>query len=85
MFKANLNDWKAASLGGEPSINLKLDYVFGVETYHKNNTVLALSDPKRFLYFSGKIIVIYSPALNNQAFYRGHRYRVTSIALVPDK
>ena len=66
----------------EPHIHLKLDFAFGIETFHKNNTVIALSEPKRFLYFISKLLVIYNPALNTQAFYRGHKFRVTCLVLL---
>lgn len=39
-----------------------MNFVFGIETYNQNNNVIALSSPKRFLYFVSKIIVIYYPA-----------------------
>ena len=43
-----------------------MSFVFGIETYNQNNTVIALKNPKRFLYFVSKIIVIYYPAENDQ-------------------
>jgi len=47
--------------------------------------VIALSDPKRFVYFVSKLVVIYNPALNSQNFYRGHRFKVTCFKLLDDK
>jgi hypothetical protein len=85
LFKATLNDWKSSYRNIEPSLQLRLDFAFGIETFHKNNTILLLEDPKRIVYFIGKIVVIYNPALNNQSFYRGHKFRVTCVALLPDK
>jgi WD40 repeat protein len=69
----------------ESNLHLKMNFVFGIETYNQNGSVIALSNPKRFLYFVSKIIVIYYPAENDQEFYRGHKFRVTSIVLLQDK
>lgn len=69
----------------EPWLKLKLDFVFGVETFHKNHTILLLDNPKRIVYFIGKIVVIFNPALNSQQFYRGHKFKVTCVAVLDDK
>jgi hypothetical protein len=82
LFRATLGDWRNSLRSVEPALSLRLDFVFGVETFHKNNTVLALNHPKRVLYFVGKLVVVYNPALNTQAFYRGHKYRVTCLVLL---
>jgi hypothetical protein len=69
LFKSNLNDWRVNNKvvrNQEPHLHLKMSFVFGIETYNQNNTVIALKNPKRFLYFVSKIIVIYYPAENDQ-------------------
>ena len=63
-------------------MNLKLDHAFGIQTFNKNNTVIALQNPKRFMYFISRLIVIYDPLLNSQMFYQGHKFKVTCLALL---
>jgi hypothetical protein len=37
------------------------------------------------MYFVGKIIIIFYIESNSQDFYRGHKFRVTCLSLLPDK
>ena len=69
----------------ESNLSLRINFVFGIETYNQNNSVIALASPKRFLYFVSKIIVVYYPADNEQQFYRGHQFKVTAMVLLEDK
>jgi ribosome-associated toxin RatA of RatAB toxin-antitoxin module len=67
LFKSNINEWRIQNKTlrlEESNIHLKMNFVFGIETYNQNDSLIALSNPKRFLYFVSKIIVIYYPAEN---------------------
>lgn len=65
LFKSNMLDWEAENNSScfrfEPKTSLKLDYVFGMETWHTRNSVIYVSNPKRFVYFVSKLVVLYHP------------------------
>lgn len=81
-------EWRAGSRAqqlAESNLALRMSFVFGIETFSQNNSVIALAAPKRFLYFVSKLIVLYHPADNEQQFYRGHQFRVTAMVLLQDR
>ena len=58
-------DWKSINnhcdMTKAPSLSLKLDYVLGVETFNKRNTIVTISDPFRIVYFVSNVIIVFNP------------------------
>ena len=82
LFKGMIQEWKAMnelhSIKEEPSLNLKLDFVMGMEVFNKSDTVISLRN-RKIAYFVSRVVVIYDPNHNKQEIYQGHRYKVTCI------
>jgi len=38
-----------------------------------------------FLYFAGRVLVIFDPLLKKQRFYEGHKKKVTCFSIHPEK
>lgn len=41
-----------------------------------------VTDPKRFLYYVSRIVVLYNPQTNQQQFYKAHRAKITCLAVL---
>jgi hypothetical protein len=41
-----------------------------------------VENPKRFLYYVSKVVILYNPQSNSQQFYEGHKAKVTCLSLV---
>lgn len=82
-----MDDWKDTNKlvnKHSPSVNLKLDYVYGIQTFERRDSICFVDNPKRFLYYVAKVAILYNPQSNTQKFYQGHNARITCLNLLGD-
>lgn len=46
---------------GTPPVNLKLNYVYGLQSYERRNNLICIENPKRYLFYVSKIVVVQHP------------------------
>lgn len=73
------------TLKNPPPLNLKLNHLYGLQSFERRNNLICLNNPRRYLYYASRVAVVQYPYTNNQEFYLGHRFKITSICLIDDK